>query len=95
MIYRFLGSESEIHGVAKLTRVGQSIQLEASVAREAITGGCSLLPEVEFDALGFTDEELREFGGTYGRAAAPPEFIAKLRAGWVRVAELRAELEVV
>lgn len=93
MIFRFLGTQAVVAGVAELKTLGQSVELEPDFANELIAGGLALLPDEEFAELGFSAEELKRYGDAFARAAAPAEFGAKLRAGWVRVAEIRAELE--
>lgn len=93
MTVRFLGTLSEITGVGKLTALGQSVEVSEEMLRDAILGGCALLPDEEFEALGFSVDELKRYGDAYGRDNAPAEFWDKLRAGWVRVAEMRADFE--
>lgn len=93
MTYRFIGTTAQIAGVADLKTLGQSVELSEDLFRDAVLGGCPLLPAEEFDALGFTAEELKRYGDAYGREHAPAEFFDKLRAGWVRAAKIRADFE--
>lgn len=93
MTFVFCGSQSVIGGVVELKAFGQRVDLEEGIARDAIIGGCPLLPVEEFDAIGFTDAELKRFGDVHARAAAPAEFVEKARLAWGRVAEIRAEYE--
>lgn len=93
MTFVFCGSQSVIGGVVELKAFGQRVELEESIARDAIVGGCSLLPAEEFDAIGFTDAELKRFGDVHARASAPAEFVDKMRLAWGRVADMRAEYE--
>lgn len=93
MIYNFLGTSAQIAGVADLKTLGQKVELSETLYRDVILGGCSLLAAEEFAALEFTADELKRYGDAYGRDNAPAEFFDKLRAGWARVAEIRAEFE--
>ncbi len=69
-IYRHVGLETNIFGYRKLERFGQSIDLPDDVAKGIIlgagavqghAGASALLPDAEFQAVGFTDAELRYF----------------------------------
>jgi hypothetical protein len=69
---RFLGIEADIVGHGrKLQRFGQAIELPEALAKELILGGgraqgwagaTAMLPEAEFDAIGFTEAQLKYFG---------------------------------
>jgi hypothetical protein len=69
MTYVFCGAHAHI-GDVELFRFGQRVELDSKVAAEAIAGGCSLLPAADFDAIGFTPEELKPIN-------PPPGFEAK------------------
>jgi hypothetical protein len=83
--YRFIGTYSEIHGVAELKELGQSVQLDEQLFSEAIKGGCAIVPSDDFDAAGFTPDELRKYKYAGPRQSAHEEFKGKL-------AELHAAL---
>src|ERR1041385_4636965 len=88
-VYRFIGLESDIDGYRKLNRFGQSIDMPDDLARELIlgagpeqgfAGACALLPEKDFQSVGFTDSELRVFAipsAQFGDKAA--DFLRKKR----------------
>lgn len=89
MKYKFLGSEAEVGGT-KLQDLGQPIELTEAVATELIVGGgkatgyagaVALLPADQFDALGFTESELKRFAKPGPRNAAPIETRDKVRKG--------------
>jgi hypothetical protein len=75
----FLGALSEVLGAGiKLTRFGQRVELLPDLADETKrAGGLPCIPAVEFDAIGFTPEQLRKFGPTATHENAPAEFQTK------------------
>lgn len=92
MNYRFIGLSSEIAGVAALRLYGQSVELPDGVARDAITGGCALIPDRDFTELGFTPEELSIYQHPGPRQNASPEFQAKHRQALLALHNLREQL---
>ena len=80
-VYRFLGAYSEIGGVVALDSLGQSIKLDPKVAIDAMRGGCVLIPDAEYQKLGFTKDEERQYQYVGTRATAPEATKAKLAAG--------------
>lgn len=91
--YVFCGSQSVIGNVVEMKRFGQRVDLDDQIAQEAIAGGCPLLVAEEFDAIGFSDEELKKYGDVHARASAPSEFVEKARLAWVRISEIRSDIE--
>ena len=75
----FLGAYSEVLGAGiKLTRFGQRVDLPPEIADETkLAGGLPCIPTDQFDAIGFTAEELRKYGPAAAHENAPPEFLAK------------------
>lgn len=90
--YCYAGYVSEIGG-KKLSQVGQALNLTQEQAEEYIRGGCVLIPKETFDEIGFTDDELRRFGGVDGRGSAPQEFLDKLALAVSEYDRLRAQFE--
>ena len=74
-------------------RFGQKVQLAEDVAITAIAGGAALLPEEKFVAVGFTDEELKDYAYPGQREGAPEAFAAKLLAARIAVHDCRLALE--
>lgn len=89
--YCFVGAESEIGGVAKLSRIGQTIALSDDAARNAIVGGCAIIPQESFNEIGFTQEELKKYGTQSGRIDAPEDFNAKVALGLELFHRIRGE----
>lgn len=89
MKLRFLGSECSIGDYPRLESFGQTIELDEALAADAIRGGAALLPDAQFDALGFTDSELSDYGISASHQFAPAEFLAKKRAGLIAIHEIR------
>ena len=75
----FLGAYSEVLGAGiKLTRFGQRVDLPPEIADETkVAGGLPCIPAEQFDALGFTPDELRKYCPVAAHENAPPEFLAK------------------
>lgn len=71
----FLGTYALFEG---LNRFGQRIELSPEAAKETKhPRGLPAIPAEEFDALGFSPEELRKFGPAETHANAPAEFLEK------------------
>ena len=79
MTFVFLGAHSEVLGAGiKLTRFGERVELPPEIADETkVAGGLPCIPADQFDAIGFTADELRKYGPTAAHGSAPPEFLAK------------------
>lgn len=75
----FLGSVSELPEAGiKLTRFGQRAELPDEIAEQIKhRRGLPCIPAEDFDALGFTAEELRKYNLWDKHENASPEFIAK------------------
>lgn len=58
MIYRFVGSSSDI-GNVKLDRFGQKLDVTSEFARQCQLGGAAIIPDSDFKKIGFTSEALR------------------------------------
>lgn len=58
MVYRFVGAESTV-GNLTMRRFGQRFNMQEKVAETCIKGGCALIPEEEFNAIGFTEEDMK------------------------------------
>ncbi len=78
----FLGAYSEVLGAGiKLTRFGQRVELPPELAEQTShPRGLPCIPAADFDALGFTPEELRKFGPAASHEHATAEFLAKKSA---------------
>lgn len=75
--YVYVGSKSRV-GRRRFNRIGQPANLPPELIKDAILGGCPLIPKDKFDAIGFTPDELRAFGPYEKRMTAPAEFHSKL-----------------
>lgn len=92
MTYRFLGTHSDAGPIA-LRFFGQQIQMDDATAKDAVLGGCAIIPESDFQACGFTAEELRAYANPGPRSAAPSEFQSKVKAALVKHHDWRTMLE--
>lgn len=89
----FLGTETDIGGYPALRNFGQVIELPDQLAKEAVLGGAALIPVDQFDAVGFTEQELRKFATPGARRQATEEFAHKQHAALLALHEYREGLE--
>lgn len=89
----FLGAYSEVLGAGiKLTRFGQRVDLPPEFAQQTKhPRGLPCIPAEDFDAIGFTAEELRKYGPVQTHDGAPAEFQEKKRAALQVLHDLRGE----
>jgi hypothetical protein len=101
MTLKFIGTEAEIGG-KKLTALGQEFDLPAAEAKDAIlgagaetgyAGAVAALPADQFDALGFTDAELKRYAYPGARERAPEDCRGKLCKAAKALDEYRATIE--
>jgi hypothetical protein len=100
--FRFIGLLAEIAGYRKLERFGQAIDLPDAVASELIlgagaeqgyAGAAALLPDAEFQAIGFTPEELQRFATPATQIGEKAQaFLEKKRAALQALDEYRQRL---
>jgi hypothetical protein len=85
MTFRFVGSELQI-GHVVLKAFGQSIELDADVAKELIAHELTapLLPDADFAKIGFTSDELKWL--------TSEAFAAKRKQAWAALHDLRERL---
>lgn len=93
MRYRFLGTECSVldRGI-KLDRFGQAVDVDEDLARIMILGNAAIIPEKDFQEIGFTAEELSRFALVWTHSEAPESFLAKKRAALIRYTEIRQAL---
>jgi hypothetical protein len=56
---------------------GQQIELPEDLATRAVQDGAVMLPKDQFDAFGFTPEEIAAYPNSLARMSAPSDFLAK------------------
>lgn len=77
--YLFVGSYCKIDGGRiKLERFGQRLELPDALAEIIVNGGGAILPEAQFDEIGFTEQELDQYAYPGRRLGAPEAFNAKV-----------------
>ena len=91
MTFHFLGTEAHIQG-RKLERFGQTIELTPADGAQQIAGNMPILPAAEFQACGFTAEELERYAYPGPRSEPEPEFERKWLCARVKLHETRAHL---
>lgn len=97
-VYRFVGTESNV-GAIKMRRFGQRFQMAEDMAKSAILGGAALIPEEDFKAIGFTDEDMKVWSDPMvnddhvpsdkGEAARKMEYLVKRSKARMMFVELR------
>lgn len=90
--YRFVGSACVIHGTGEFSKFGQRVELPEAVADTVILGGGAFVPEDEFEALGFTTDELKNYQFPGQQANAPLSFHEKKTAAILAFQTRREEL---
>ena len=93
MTYRFVGSNSDIGDSIRLIRFGQSVELSDEQARNAVLGGCALVPDEAFTEIGFTNAELTSFASVGSHERAPADFLDRKKRALLAAHELRERLE--
>jgi len=78
MMIRFVGAFGDFAG-RRLDRLGDRVDVIPEDFEEAVSGGCALLPDEEFEAIGFTAQELTRYATAGDRARGmEPGFAAKM-----------------
>lgn len=91
--YRFLGTASDIGGYPALRSFGQKIELPDDIAADAVRGNLPIIPESQFAALGFTDEELQKYQTPVSRRTATQSFNRKVQKALEHLDDNRAHVE--
>jgi len=76
---RFIGTQSNI-GQLALRYFGQQCELRPDQFRDAVLGNCALISEDDFEACGFTPEEMKSYARPVNRRGAGGDFNRKLAA---------------
>jgi hypothetical protein len=91
-VYRFVGSYCEIdNGRIKMDRFGQRVEFSGDVADTVIRGGGAILPEEDFENLGFTADEQAAYAYPGQQESAPESFKTKRNEAHLAYCRLRAE----
>jgi hypothetical protein len=72
--------------------LGQQLDLSEDLAKSVILGGGHILPKEDFDALGFTKDEVAKYSNARLQMNAPDSFKTKHAAAQKAVWEHRARL---
>ncbi len=92
MRFRFTGSES-ICGNVRISTYGQLLDLDAATAHDCLLGHVGLLPDEDFQKLGFSDDELNQYADYDSHRQADPEFLEKKAASHRQASQLRVQYE--
>lgn len=87
--YVFVGTHCEIahekppfpQGI-KLTKFGQHVEMPDDLAKHVIDQGAHLMPQEDFDKLGFTKDELHRHKDVKTHKQASQEFLNKRHKAW-------------
>lgn len=89
---RFVGGDCSTIGDREFDTVGQVAEFSEAVYKEVLLGGADFLPEHDFNVLGFTEQELEEFGPSGIRLLPTDSFCRKLALAQTRSQEIRQNL---
>jgi hypothetical protein len=89
ILARYAGSGCSEIGDREFNAVGQQAEMSEQSFIDAVIGGAIFIPEEYFLAIGFTDEELAQYG-TFGERINPTDsFSSKLALAQQRCLEIR------
>lgn len=88
--YKFFGQRGRIETVSDLDRLGQSVWLEPDVALDAARGGLAIIPAEDYNRIGFTAQEERDFSTPADVTKAPHEHHLKRDAALQAFLSFRA-----
>lgn len=79
MTYRYVGYGPCDMGFTALTQFGQKVELTPEQAADVLgPTGAVLLPEKDFESIGFTDAELKSLASILGKINPPDALKAKV-----------------
>lgn len=91
--YRFVGDQADIYNpLYQFRRFGQKADMDDACARQHCLKGVQLIPEAEFDAIGFTDDELKLYPSGISHMGAPDDFKRKKKTALVALHAFRESL---
>jgi hypothetical protein len=88
----YVGGESSAIGDREFDAIGQKAVFSEKGFGEVLLGGAAFIPQKMFDGIGFTEEELGEYGPIGSRYDPPQSFCDKLATAQHFFHELRSEL---
>jgi hypothetical protein len=93
-IYRFVGDSADVYNPSyAFRRFGQKADLDDAQAQQLVAKRrLPLIPEAEFDAIGFTDDELAKYPSAISHMNAPAEFQRKKKTALIALEEFRHSL---
>jgi hypothetical protein len=75
---RYVGGESSSIGDREFDTIGQRANFSENIFRQVAAGNAAFIPESEFLRVGFTPDELSEYGPIGDRVDPPQSFCEKL-----------------
>lgn len=92
-IYRFVGDQADVYTPTyQFRRFGQKAEIDDVLAQQLIRKRIPLIPEAEFEAIGFTDDELAKFPTAISHMGATDEFKRKKKTALLALEEFRTSL---
>jgi hypothetical protein len=92
-IYRFVGDQADIYNpLYQFRRFGQKADMDDACAHLHCLKGVGLIPEAEFEAIGFTDDELKLYPSAISHMSAPDEFKRKKKTALMALHAFREAL---
>jgi hypothetical protein len=92
-IYRFVGDFADVFNPPyQFRRFGQKADIDDTLAQQLVRKRVPLIPEAEFEAIGFADDELAKFPSAVSHMGAPDEFKRKKKTALLALDEYRKSL---
>jgi hypothetical protein len=92
-IYRFVGDHADVFNPAYQFRsFGQKAEIDDALAQQLVRKRIPLIPEAEFEAIGFTGDELAAHPSAVSHMSAPDEFKRKKKTALLALDEFRKSL---
>jgi hypothetical protein len=93
-IYRFVGDVADIYNPPyNFRRFGQKADIDDALAQLVVGRGVPLIPEAEFEAIGFADAELAKYPSAISHMSAPDDFKRRKKTALIALDEYRRALK--
>ncbi len=92
--YRFVGDCADVYNPPyNFRRFGQKAEMDDALAAKCVRAGVQLIPEAEFDAIGFADDELAKYPSAVSHMKAPADFQRRKKTALIALHDFRTSLK--
>jgi hypothetical protein len=93
-IYRFVGDHADVYNPPyNFRRFGQKAEMDEALAKHVVLLGVQLIPEAEFDAIGFSDEDISRYPSAISHMNAPDDFKRRKKTALMALHDFRESLK--